>query len=68
MEGNSINGPDHSQFMVEAGAAGNLVVVRTQPGNATPVAFAGHDWMEELSTVAGDDTILVVTADAAPHD
>ena len=26
------------QFMVEAEAAGNLVVVRTHPGNASPVA------------------------------
>ena len=54
------------QFMVEAEAAGNLVVVRTHPGNAPPVARSLDTigWKEILGTVAGDDTILVVTANA----
>jgi len=55
------------QFMVEAEAAGNLVVVRTHPGNASPVARSLDTigWKEIIGTVAGDDTILVVTANAA---
>ena len=54
------------QFMIEAEAAGNLVVVRTHPGNAPPVARSLDTigWKEILGTVAGDDTILVVTANA----
>jgi len=55
------------QFMIEAEAAGNLVVVRTHPGNASPVARSLDTigWKEIVGTVAGDDTILVVTANAA---
>ena len=55
------------QFMTEAEAAGNLVVVRTHPGNASPVARSLDTigWKEIVGTVAGDDTILVVTANAA---
>ena len=55
------------QFMVSAEAAGNLVVVKTHPGNASPVARSLDTigWKEIVGTVAGDDTILVVTANAA---
>ena len=55
------------QFMVDVEAAGNLVVVRTHPGNASPVARSLDTigWKEIVGTVAGDDTILVVTANAA---
>ena len=54
------------QFMVEAEAAGNLVVVKTHPGNASPVARSLDTigWKEIVGTVAGDDTILIVTANA----
>jgi len=68
MEGNSNQqGLTILQFMVEAETAGNLVVVRTQPGNASPVARSLDTigWKEIVGTVAGDDTILVVTANAA---
>ena len=68
MEGNSNQqGLTILQFMVEAKAAGNLVVVRTHPGNASPVARSLDTigWKEIVGTVAGDDTILVVTANAA---
>ncbi len=43
--------------------AENLVVMRTMPGNAHAVAvlFDALDWPEFLGTVAGDDTILLVT-------
>ncbi len=41
----------------------NLVIVKTSPGSAQPVALAIDDgrYREILGTVAGDDTILVVT-------
>ena len=43
--------------------ANNLVVVKTSPGSAQPVALAIDDgrYEEVLGTVAGDDTVLVVT-------
>jgi transcriptional regulator of arginine metabolism len=55
------------QFMIEAETAGNLVVVKTQPGNAPPVARSldAIGWKEIVGTVAGDDTILVAAASAA---
>ena len=68
MKGNSNQqGLTILQFMVEAEAAGNLVVVKTHPGNASPVARSLDTigWTEIVGTVAGDDTILVVTANAA---
>ena len=54
------------QFMVDVQAAGNLVVVKTQPGNASPVARSLDTigWKEIVGTVAGDDTILVIAANA----
>ena len=55
------------QFMTEAEAAGNLVVVKTNPGNASPVARSLDTigWHEIVGTVAGDDTVLVVTSGAS---
>lgn len=46
---------------------GNLVVVKTSPGNAPGVASAiDHaDVKGVLGTVAGDDTIIVVASDQA---
>ena len=43
----------------------NLVVVRTGPGNANPVALAidRQNWGEVLGTVAGDDTLFLVVAE-----
>ena len=52
-----------AQFMTEAQIAGNMVVVKTNPGNAPPVARSLDNigWNEIIGTVAGDDTIIVVT-------
>lgn len=52
-----------AQFMTEAEAAGNMVVVKTNPGNAPPVARSLDNigWNEIIGTVAGDDTIIIVT-------
>lgn len=43
--------------------AGNLLVMKTSPGSAQAVAqdIDAMAWEEILGTVAGDDTILVVT-------
>lgn len=48
-----------------AEAAGNLVVVRTAPGDATRVGLKldRAAWPEIAGTVAGDDTLLVVVRD-----
>ena len=47
--------------------AGNQVVLLTQPGSASSVAAALDAAAQEgvLGTIAGDDTILVITADDA---
>jgi len=46
-------------------AAGNLVVLKTPPGNAAPLAAAldRENWPEVVGTVAGDDTVLAVSPD-----
>jgi transcriptional regulator of arginine metabolism len=46
--------------------AQNLVVVRTSPGNANSLAIAidKEELEEVVGTVAGDDTILVITPDS----
>lgn len=55
-----------AEFLHEVRAAQNLVVLKTSPGHANTVAVAldREDWPEIVGTVAGDDTILVVTPDA----
>jgi transcriptional regulator of arginine metabolism len=47
--------------------SGNLVVIKTLPGYASGVAMAVDNLGEDtvLGSVAGDDTILVVTSDEA---
>ena len=55
-----------SAYVESIAVSGNLVVLRTPPGAAQVVA-AALDAVElagVLGTVAGDDTVLVVTADA----
>src|SRR5512133_3760948 len=54
------------EFVRDATAAQNLVVVSTTAGSAQPVAAAidGEEWPEIIGTVGGDDTILVVAPDA----
>ncbi len=50
-------------FVREVRIVGNLVLVLTPPGNATGVSRAIDllKWPEVEGTIAGDDTILVVT-------
>jgi transcriptional regulator of arginine metabolism len=46
-----------------AEAAGSLVVVKTPPGGASPLAIAldRAGWAEIVGTIAGDDTLFVAT-------
>jgi transcriptional regulator of arginine metabolism len=53
------------ELLVSAEASANLVILRTPPGAAQFLASAiDHaDWESILGTVAGDDTILVISRD-----
>ncbi|MBV8879645.1 MAG: arginine repressor [Planctomycetaceae bacterium] len=48
--------------------SGNLLVVKTDPGEASPVGLAldRMGWSEVVGTVAGDDTLLVVAREGTP--
>jgi len=51
------------EFVISVREAQNLLVVRTATGSAQPVAAAidSEGWGEIVGTVAGDDTILVIS-------
>jgi transcriptional regulator of arginine metabolism len=53
------------EFVREVRRAQNLLVVKTIPGSAQPVGLAvdAEGWNEVVGTVAGDDTVLVITPD-----
>jgi transcriptional regulator of arginine metabolism len=48
--------------------SGNLLVVKTDPGEASPIGLAldRMGWAEVVGTVAGDDTLLVVVKEGVP--
>ena len=54
------------EFVTDLRPADNLLVVKTLPGAAQPVAAAldGEGWEEVLGTIGGDDTILVIASTA----
>ncbi len=56
-----------AEFLRDARVAQNLIVLRTSPGNANALAVAldKEEWPEIIGTLAGDDTVLVVTPDTA---
>jgi len=56
------------EFLVDVDVSGQLVVIKTGPGNAQTVAQAIDDmsWSEILGTVGGENTIFAATR--APHD
>lgn len=62
-------GPDLAtivgEFLTDARVAQNLLVLRTSPGNASSLASAldREKWEEVIGTLAGDDTVLVITGD-----
>ena len=47
--------------MIEAGVSGVMIVLRTRPGHADPLAFEidNYHLPEILGTIAGDDTIFI---------
>ena len=51
------------EFVREVRRAQNLLVVKTIPGSAQPVAVGidAEAWDEVVGTVAGDDTLLIIT-------
>ena len=54
------------EFLKDVRQAQNILVLRTDPGNAQPVAIAldQEDWPEIVGTLAGDDTIMAVCPSA----
>ncbi len=55
-----------ANFGMEVKQAQNLLIVMTTTGSAQPVAAAldYEDWPELMGSIAGDDTVLVICADA----
>jgi transcriptional regulator of arginine metabolism len=53
------------EFVREVRRAQNLLVIKTSSGSAQPVALAvdAEGWEEVVGTVAGDDTVLIITSD-----
>lgn len=54
-------------WLTSAETAGTLVVVKTPPGGANPLAIAidRAGWKEAVGTIAGDDTLFVATRSTA---
>lgn len=50
------------QFVIRTGISGNMLMIRTSPGNAHSIAVVldAAQWPEILGTVAGDDTVFVL--------
>lgn len=55
-----------AEYLHDIRVAQNLVVLRTSPANASSVAVAlDKEQLDEIvGTIAGDDTVLVITPDA----
>jgi transcriptional regulator of arginine metabolism len=55
------------EFLRDALPAQNLLVLKTPPGGAQPLAAAvdRERWPEVLGTIAGDDTVLLITESRA---
>jgi transcriptional regulator of arginine metabolism len=51
------------EFLLDLRPAQNLLVLKTPPGgaNAIGVALDAEKWKEVIGTIAGDDTILIIT-------
>lgn len=54
-----------ANFLRDARVAQNLVVLKTDPGHASIIAVAldNENWPEVVGTIAGDDTVLVISHD-----
>lgn len=55
------------EFLQDVRCAQNQVVLKTAPGHASSIAVAldNEEWPEVVGTIAGDDTILVITPDTS---
>jgi transcriptional regulator of arginine metabolism len=55
-----------NEYLQDIRLAQNLVVLRTSPGHASALAVSidRQELQEVVGTVAGDDTVLVITADS----
>ena len=53
-----------ADFLRDVRQAQNLLILKTAPGGAQPVAVAldAESWPEVVGTLAGDDTILVIAS------
>src|SRR5215475_8834678 len=53
------------EFLSDVRPAENLLVLKTPPGGAQPLAAAvdGSKFPEIAGTIAGDDTVLIITPD-----
>jgi transcriptional regulator of arginine metabolism len=51
------------EFLLDLRPAQNLLVLKTPPGGAQPLAAAvdSERWKEVAGTIAGDDTVLIIT-------
>jgi transcriptional regulator of arginine metabolism len=51
------------EFLLDVRQAQNMLVLKTPPGGAQPIAAAldAERWKEVAGTLAGDDTVLIVT-------
>lgn len=51
------------EFVIDVREAQNLLILKTTPGSAQPVAAAldAESWPELVGTLGGDDTILAVS-------
>lgn len=58
------------QLFLRLDAVGEMLVLRTVPGGAQPIAAAldGEHWSDVLGTVGGDDTILIICRSVAARD
>lgn len=54
-------------FLLDVRPAQNMLVLKTPPGGAQPLAAAvdGEHWKEVAGTLAGDDTVLIITPSRA---
>ncbi len=50
-------------LLTSVDGVGELLVVHTQPGGAQPVGLAidAEEWPDVIGTIAGDDTVLIIT-------
>jgi transcriptional regulator of arginine metabolism len=51
------------EFLLDVRPAQNMLVLKTPPGGSQPIAAAldAERWKEVAGTLAGDDTVLIVT-------